>query len=295
MGLPRHLAERHVVADPRELLAGQRAVVDQVTGAGALLPAAVRTGERVEIALHAVVAIDLGDAVAERAPEIVDVRARRAGDPDIELEHRRVLGDHHRDRARALGRLACGAEAIARDVGADHERGAARGGAGRDPLDRGPQPGGAAVARVLGVVDPHRARQLEQAVHERRDRLGVIDAGLGPDDEHAERAPVEPRRGERPAPGLGRERHGVLARIGHGHLERAEALGVLGGRDAARPSELGELDVAARDRDAHRFDSYVLHGFLLRSGPGTARDDRRLRGSRDGDGPRRPPTAAAPR
>ena len=69
--------------------------------------------------------VDLRLAPAERAPEVVDVCARGARDPDVDREQRGFSRDDHRDRAGALRRLAGGADAVARDVGADHERAAA--------------------------------------------------------------------------------------------------------------------------------------------------------------------------
>ena len=111
---------------------------------------------------------------------------RRAVEPDVEREQVRA-GRRRASRPRRAPCVGSPAvlHAVARDVGADDERRLPAGRARGDPLDRGHQPGGAAVAGVLRV-ETRMARQLEQALHERGDRLAVIDAGLGADDEHAD-------------------------------------------------------------------------------------------------------------
>ena len=98
VGLARQLAERHVVTDPRQALAGHAAARDRVALDRTAAPAAVGGRDRVEVALHAVVAVDLGLAEPERPPEVVDVARGGARDPDVDLDQRRVGGDHHRDR-----------------------------------------------------------------------------------------------------------------------------------------------------------------------------------------------------
>ncbi len=306
MRLLRHLAERHVVADPRQLVAGQAGAADKLARGRAAAPAAIRGGDRVEVALHAVVAVDLGLAQAERPPEVMDVARRGTGDPDVELDQPRIGRDHHRDRAGALGRLARGRHAVARDVGAHHERRAAVGRARGDPLDRGHHARGAAVACVLGVVDPHRRRQPEQAVDERRDRLAVVDPGLGADDQHAEPVRRDVAGGQRAAGGERGERDGVLAGLRDRHLARAEALDVLGRVDAAGPRQVLHGDVAARDGEAEGVDAdAMLHGIPFAAGAGqrpavrrgrdTAPAGRRPRGSPAACGPWRHRRAAARR
>ena len=56
--LARHLAERHVIADARELLADDAVAVHDATRDRARLPAPIRGGQRIEITRDAVVAID---------------------------------------------------------------------------------------------------------------------------------------------------------------------------------------------------------------------------------------------
>src|ERR1051325_11364504 len=76
-----------------------------VARARAVAPAAICGRDRVEIALHAVVAIDLRLAQPERPPEVVDVARRGARDPDVDLQQPRLARDYHSDRARAPRRL----------------------------------------------------------------------------------------------------------------------------------------------------------------------------------------------
>ncbi len=174
-----------------ELLARKRgcAPADQLPGLGLAAPVPVRPGQRLEVAVDGVVAVHHRLAAAERAPEVEDVRAARAVQAEVERQQLRARRDQHRHRAGALGGLARGLHAVAGDVGADDDRRLAVRHAGGDPLRRGHERRGPAVAGVLHVEDPHVPRQPDQPLDERGDGLAVVDAGLGAHREHPDAKP----------------------------------------------------------------------------------------------------------
>ena len=201
-------------------------------------------------------AVDVGLAPPDGPPEVVDVRREGAAHPEVERQHPAA---RRRDRhgARALGRLARGARAVPRDVRGDDDRHPAVGGAGGDPLARRQQRRRAAVAGVLDVEDPRLAGEPDEPVHEGRDGLRRVHAGLGADGEEPHARRIEPARREQPLNGGGGERDGVLAGIGHGHLAGAEPDGELRGLDAPEARERLDGQVAPRQGHGQRFDPDV--------------------------------------
>ncbi len=112
-----------MVGDPRELLGGERrAPAHDLSPHRPLAPHPVGAGQRVEITLDGVVAVDQRLTPADRAPEVVHVSAEDAAHPAVELQHLRLIRDQHGHRAAALRGLAGGLQAIARDIRADDER-----------------------------------------------------------------------------------------------------------------------------------------------------------------------------
>src|SRR5262249_9050058 len=121
---------------------------------------------------------------------------------------------------------------------------------------------GAAVARVLHLVDAALRSNAEELVHEDADRLRVVDAGLRRDDEHADLAWVDARRAQTPRRRRRGQRDDVLARCRQPHRLPPEP-----GRQLLRPPPprlrqrrqrqrvLWRVAIELLDPDAHRAPS----------------------------------------
>jgi hypothetical protein len=114
----------------------------------------------------------------------------------------RIRPDEHRDRARTLRRLAGGADLVACDVGGDDERATRPPRRGAHPVDGGHERRRARVASVLQLVHAAPAADPEEVVDEDADRLRVVDARLGRDEQHADLLGVDVRRAEERAPAV---------------------------------------------------------------------------------------------
>ena len=253
MRLHRHLGKGRVIEEPRQAVgerfvgAEDRPLADAIRREG--------TGERLEVAVDGVLAVHQGLAPPDRTPEVVDVvgvRARLL----VEGEGLRLGPDEHGDGAGALRRLAGRAERVARDVGGDDQGAPRPPAAGAYPVRRRHEPRSPGVAGVLQLVDAAAATDSEQLVHEDRDRLGVVDAGLGGDEEHADRLRVDVRRAEQPRAGTRRHGDDVLARRRDRHLLDPEPLRHLLGWDAPRARQRGERQRVGRDVDREALDTH---------------------------------------
>jgi hypothetical protein len=103
-----------------------------------------------------------------------------------ERERLRLGPDEHRDRTGTLRRLTGGPKRVTGDIARDDERAAAAYAAGAYPVGRRHERRGTGVARVLQLVDAAARPDAEELVHEDADRLRVIDARLGRDQQHAD-------------------------------------------------------------------------------------------------------------
>ena len=93
----------------------------------------------------------------------------------------------------------------------------------------------------------------------RRDRLRVIDRGLGADDAQPDGRRIHARRGEQAARGGGGERHGIFVLARDRHARYAEPLDVLAGGHAARGGEVGEIEVSLGHCERDGVDSDRRH------------------------------------
>ena len=135
----------------------------------------------------------------QRPPEVHDLAGVVADAVQVQVHEPGVLADDQSDGARALGGFAGRADAVTRDVRGDDQRLAAARPARRDPVRRRADAGHAAEAGVLGLEGAAVARQAEDLVYVDGHGLGVVDAGLGADDQGADVVRIDVEAGERQA------------------------------------------------------------------------------------------------
>ena len=108
---------------------------------------------------------------------------------------------------------------------------------------------------MLQLVHAAAPADAEEIVDEDADRLRVIDARLGRDDEHPDLFRIDVRRAEEPCPRRRRERHDVLAGRRDRHLAHTEARGELLGGYVPRRGEVRQAERVLRDVDGEPFDA----------------------------------------
>ncbi len=210
---------------------------------------------RALVAVEAERALDRGEGVADRAPEVEGRLAvgvalgRDAGDLR--------LGDDHRHGARALGRLAGIGGRIERHVGGDDQRGLAAGGAAQPPLEGLAEREGPAVAGVLDLVAAAIALQPELLGDEGAERPAHVEGALGADHHQADVLEGAVPAAQRALGGAGGELHHAVAVGAEGHLVAAEAEGVLVGVHAAELGELAHVHGEGRELQADGGDAGI--------------------------------------
>ncbi len=183
-------------------------------------------------------------------PEVHDVGGLQTGRV-LDADQGRVGADQHGHRGRALGGLAGTAQLVPGGVGGDHQDLL-----GRVPVDQADgelQGRGPGVAGLFELDDPGRRGQAEQRMDIDAGRLGLVDAGLGGEDDGPD--PVAAVPGDDRGGGGGGHGDHVLVGGGHAHRGLPDALVVLGhvGAGAGGEGRVGQ-DVFGR-REGEVVDS----------------------------------------
>ncbi|OEI67182.1 hypothetical protein Cus16_3189 [Curtobacterium sp. ER1/6] len=235
--LERHLRERLVVHEPRDVLVRRAALRGQVVPG---------PDEGVDVGAHRQPAVDECGRPVVRPPEVVDVGGEDARGR-FDLDEVRVGGHQDRGGAGALGGLGGGVDVVARDVRRDDEHALVR--RAGDDAEGELHGGGPAVAGLLQLDHADVVRQAEQPVHVDAGGLRLVDAGLGREEHRADA--LDAVAVDDLLRGGGTHRDDVLVGGGHAEGVLSDADVVLGRVDAEALGQVVELEhvVAGRDRD----------------------------------------------
>lgn len=158
--------------------------------------------------------------------------------PGVEFDNARLGGDEQRQARRTEDRFLGSVESNQRVIGID-DQGLRPGIRRHQPADRDLQRPGGAVARVLDLEVAAIRTKAKKVMHPRADGLLLVRRGFGGDDQQANRLAIggrEHRHGR-----VHRKRDDVLERTHHRALVAEQAAAEVGGIQAARVAQIGDV------------------------------------------------------